>query len=188
MSYLRNLPEQSALLDVFRQYPATARPLIQFHQALMRGPSPLTAGERELIAAFVSGLNACAYCHGIHAVTAQAFGVKPELLEELLNDLDHAPIQDRLRSLLRYVRLLTLQPNRASERDVRAVFAAGWTDQALHDAVAICALFNLMNRLVSGLGIDTDNDYLRLAGERLALEGYAGLLNKLPTEGEVQDR
>jgi alkylhydroperoxidase family enzyme len=32
-----------------------------FTQAVMRGPSPLSAGERELIAAFTSKRNACPY-------------------------------------------------------------------------------------------------------------------------------
>jgi AhpD family alkylhydroperoxidase len=44
----------------------------------LRGPSPFTVAERELIAAYVSGLNACGYCHGIHRVTADAFGVAGE--------------------------------------------------------------------------------------------------------------
>jgi AhpD family alkylhydroperoxidase len=74
MAYLPSLPPDAVLLDVFRAYPQTARPLLDYHQALLRGPSPLTEAERELIAAYVSGLNACRYCHGAHQATAQAFG------------------------------------------------------------------------------------------------------------------
>jgi AhpD family alkylhydroperoxidase len=75
MAYLPSLPGDAALLDVFRAYPDTARPLLHYHQALLRGPSPRSVAERELIAAFVSGLNACGYCHGVHTATARAFGV-----------------------------------------------------------------------------------------------------------------
>ena len=65
MTYLPSLPDDAVLLDVFRAYPATSRPLLEYHQALLRGPSPLTVAERELIAAYVSGLNACgAVLHG----------------------------------------------------------------------------------------------------------------------------
>jgi len=59
MAYLQSLPVVVVLLDVFRAYPETARPLLDYHQALMRGPSPLSVADRELIAAYVSGLNAC---------------------------------------------------------------------------------------------------------------------------------
>jgi hypothetical protein len=60
--------------------------------------------------------------------------------------------------------------------DAEAVLAAGWEEQALHDAASVCGLFNLMNRLVEGLGIHADADYFRLSAERLATQGYAGLL------------
>jgi hypothetical protein len=58
MSYLPSLKPDSVLLDVFRAYPDAARPLLDYHEALLRGPSPFTVAERELIAAYVSGLNA----------------------------------------------------------------------------------------------------------------------------------
>jgi hypothetical protein len=51
----------------------------------------------------------------------------------------------------------------------------GWDEQALHDAVSVCALFNLMNRLVEGLEISAGADYFAMASQRLAGEGgYAG--------------
>ena len=52
-----------------------------------------------------------------------------------------------------FVHKLTLSPSRMTAADAEAVFAAGWNDRALHDAAAICGLFNLMSRLVDGLGI-----------------------------------
>ncbi len=59
MPNLRSLPDGARLLDVFARYPETTRPLIEYHEVLLRGPSPLSVAERELIAAYVSGLNAC---------------------------------------------------------------------------------------------------------------------------------
>jgi uncharacterized peroxidase-related enzyme len=175
MTYLPSLPDDAVLLDVFRAYPATSRPLLEYHQVLLRGPSPLTVAERELIAAYVSGLNACRYCHGVHAATAQAFGISEGTLDALLDDVGTAPVAERLKPLLSYARKLTLTPSKITPGDAEALLAAGWEEQALHDAVAICGLFNLMNRLVEGLGIAAGQDYFQVAGPRLADIGYTGL-------------
>ncbi|HUY01913.1 MAG TPA: carboxymuconolactone decarboxylase family protein, partial [Rhodocyclaceae bacterium] len=75
MPFIPGLPEGGSLLDLFRAFPDTSRPLIAFHEVLLRGPSPFTEAERELIAAYVSGLNACRYCYGVHTATAERLGV-----------------------------------------------------------------------------------------------------------------
>jgi uncharacterized peroxidase-related enzyme len=175
MTHLPSLPEDAKLLDVFRAYPDTAGPLIDYHQVLMRGESPLSEAQRELIAAYVSGLNDCDYCHGIHQTTAQAFGVDEGLLTNLLEDLGTARIDEPMRTLLRYVRKLTKDPAKVTPTDAQRVLGAGWDEQTLHDAVSVCALFNFMNRFVNGLGITADPDYADLSGNRLAKGGYAGL-------------
>jgi uncharacterized peroxidase-related enzyme len=179
MAYLPSLPEDAVLLDVFRAYPQTARPLMDYHQALLRGPSPLSVAERELIAAYVSGLNACRYCHGVHTATAQAFGMPEGTLGALLADIGTAPVPERMKPLLEYVRKLTLTPARITSADAEAVLAAGWQEQAPHDAVAVCGLFSMMNRLVEGLGITAGEDYFITAAGRLTGTGYAGLKDLL---------
>src|ERR671918_2594899 len=167
MTYLGSLPDGAVLVDVFRAFPDTALPLLDYTEALLRGPSPLSVAERELIAAYVSGLNACRYCHGVHTATAEAFGITEGTLTALLDDVDGAPVDERMRPVLRYVRKLTLTPSRMTPSDAEAVFAAGWTEGALHDAVSVCALFNLMNRLVDGLGVTAGPDYFARAADRL---------------------
>jgi hypothetical protein len=67
MPFVPSLPKGASLLDLFKAFPDTSIPLIQFHEALLRGPSPFTEGERELIAAYVSGLNHCRCCHGVQS-------------------------------------------------------------------------------------------------------------------------
>ena len=179
MTYLPSLPGDAVLADVFRAYPAAARSLLDFHQALMRGPSPLTVGERELIAAYVSGLNACAYCHGVHEATARAFGIGEGTLAALLADLDTAPVPEPMKPLLRYVGKLAITPAKMTPADATRVLDAGWAEQALHDAAAVCGLFSLMNRLVDGLGITAGEDYFTTAARQLATGGYAALKDLL---------
>lgn len=178
MSYLPSLRVDAVLLDVFKAFSETSKPLLDYHQILLRGPSPFTVAQRELIAAYVSGLNACHYCHGVHGATAQAFGISEELLSDLLDDVETADVEARMRPVLRYVRKLTLSPSRMLPTDAEELLAAGWEERALHDAVSVCALFNLMNRLVEGLGIDAGDAYFAGAAGRLSGEGGYGALRE----------
>ena len=167
------------LLDVFRAHPETSGPLLDYHEAVMRGPSAYTVAERELIAAYVSGLNSCGYCLGVHSVTAARFGVADATLTALLRDVDTADVAERLRPVLHYVAKLTLSPAKVTPADTEAVLAAGWEQRALHDAASVCGLFNLMNRIVDGLGVSADQEYLDVSGRRLADGGYAALKHLL---------
>ena len=81
--------------------------------------------------------------------------------------------------MLAYVAKLTTTPDRVTPSDGGAVLSAGWSEKALHDAVSVCGLFNLMNRLVTGLGITAGQDYFEESGDRLAAGGYAGLADLL---------
>lgn len=179
MPTLPSLPDGAKLMDVFSAYPAGVQPLLELHEALLRGPSPFSVAERELIAAYVSGLNDCSYCHGVHTATAEAFGIEPGVLESALVDLDGAPVPDRLKPVLRYVGTLTRSPARITPADAEPVYAAGWSEQALHDAIMVCGLFNFMNRMVDGHGIRADATYYPASGRRLHDRGYTGLSDLL---------
>jgi hypothetical protein len=65
-----------------------------------------------------------------------------------------------------------------TDADFDAAYEAGWTDDAIQDAVVVACLFNFMNRLVSTLGIEADEAYLAGAGERIRDEGYSGSLEQ----------
>jgi uncharacterized peroxidase-related enzyme len=178
MPFLPSLPKGANLLNLFKAFPDTSIPLIQFHEALLRGPSPFTEGERELIAAYVSGLNHCLYCHGVHSATAEFLGIKPELVDSRI-DIDGADVDPKIRPVLRYARKLTQQPSSLTQADADAIFAAGWEEPALYYTVAVTALFNFMNRLVEGVGIELDPSYVRPASERLAKRGYLPLIDMI---------
>ena len=183
MALLPSLPDTASLLDVMRRFREPMLHLNPFVQSLMRGPSPFSEGERETIAAFVSGLNACTYCCGIHSQTAAAFDMDETLFTAMLDDIDTAPVDDRLKPVLRYVRKLTETPSKMTPADAQAVFAAGWDATALFHAVAVCAYFNLMNRIVEGCGVTMDPDYHRVAGRRLAEHGYGVVKEMVLADG-----
>lgn len=166
MSRFPSLPETPHLSDVFRRFPRGVRPLLEYHDVLLRGPSPLSVAQRELLAAYVSGLNACGFCFGAHKSIAQVHGVEPELLERLVQDPESAGVEPALLPLLAYVKALTESPNSIRPAHAEAVFAAGWDEDALYDAVSVCALFNFMNRLVEGTGVVTSPEVQAAQRER----------------------
>jgi len=128
MSHLfPNLPDPADLGDVFRAYPETVPPLLDYHDRLLRGERPLSVAERELIAAYVSALNACRFCHGAHALYARAFGIPSETLDAMVGDLDNSPLDDRMKPMLAYVGKLTTEPSSLRSADAEAVFAVGWS-------------------------------------------------------------
>lgn len=156
MSLFPSLPERPHLSDVFKAFPDQVRPLLAYHDALLRGESPLSVAERELIAAYVSGLNACNFCFDAHKLYAQAFGIEDAVIDALIADLETAPVDEKLKPLLRYVAKLKDLPPRLTEADARAVYDAGWSERALYDAVQVSALFNFMNRIIEGTGVSFD--------------------------------
>ncbi len=156
MSLFPSLPETPHLRDVFTAFPENVRPLLEFHDMLLRGESPFSVGERELIAAFVSGLNSCTFCFGSHKIIASKFGIDEELIDALVADVDTAPVDEKLKPVLRYVAKLTRLPAQLTRADSQAVFNAGWSERALYDAVQVCAIFNFMNRIIEGTGVTFD--------------------------------
>jgi uncharacterized peroxidase-related enzyme len=156
MGVFPSIEGETSLDKVFRRFPDSVMPLLEYHDRLLRDPSPLTVAERELIAAYVSGLNSCTFCHGAHVIASKAFGIDSELFDGLMADLETSAINDRLKPILAYAGKLTKTPAMMTKADAEKVYAAGWDEQALFDAVSICALFNLMNRIVEGSGIKSD--------------------------------
>ena len=103
---------------------------------------------------------------------AEELGVGEAVVPALLDDIDSAPIDARLRPILRYVRKLTLTPSRLVEADAAAVYDAGWNSEALFHAIAIAAYFNFCNRITAGAGLDVPDATLREAAKQLAEKGY----------------
>lgn len=152
MPFFKSLPDDAGPANVFTGYPEIYGHWAKMGQTLMNGPSPLTPGEREMIAAYVVGLASCEYAYVAHSAAAYAWGIEEGLVDKLLSDLDAAPVEERFKPLLAFIRKLTLTPNQMTQTDADAVFAAGWDEKALHDAIAVCARMSFMNRLVEGYG------------------------------------
>ena len=152
MPFLKSLPDKAGPQNVFTTYPEIYSLWSRMSETLMNGPSPLSQGERELILAYAAGVSGCKYVYVAHTEVAYAWGFESGLVDRLLEDLETAPVDARLKPLLAFVRKLMLTPGAMTQADADAVFAAGWDEKALHDAIAVTARAAFMQRLVEGHG------------------------------------
>jgi uncharacterized peroxidase-related enzyme len=162
MAFFKSLPDGAGPANVFTAYPEIYRLWSQMSQALMNGPSPLTQGERELILAYAAGIAGCRFVYAAHSEVAYAWGFEAGTLDRLLEDPVTAPVDARLKPLLAFVRKLILTPGEMSQADADAVFAAGWDEKALHDAIAVTARAAFMQRLVEGPKRRVERGYVNL--------------------------
>lgn len=178
MPFVRSLAERDKVPHALAGFNnGSTRPLLELHQALMRGDSPFTVWQRELIAAFVSSVNACTYCTGAHRAVTAEFGVSAELIDQVLADIDSANVNAALKPVLHYAGKLTLTPAEITQGDADRVLDAGWSERAFYDLVEVTALFNFMNRFVEGLGLNAMQDDFRMEGRLLHDKGYTGILD-----------
>jgi len=155
--------------------PDTGSALSGVAEALLRGDSPLSRGERELIATYVSHLNECRFCAGSHGAcaAAQLPGGSGQV-EATLADLAEAPVSAKTRALLAIAGRVQESGRAVTDKDLAAARAEGATDREIHDTVLIAAAFCMFNRYVDGLGALTPDDpaYYTASGQHLAEHGY----------------
>lgn len=141
------------------------------HEA-MRGQSPWSIGDRELMAAYVSKANECPFCVAAHSATSALWYGDDAKVAGVLSDLDTAPIGEPLRATLRMLGKLT-QNQSVDADDVRAVLAAGVSPEQVQDALAVCLAFNITDRLANAFGFTVAGPEAMNAGARHLLNrGY----------------
>jgi uncharacterized peroxidase-related enzyme len=113
----------------------------------MRGAKEWSVGEVELFAAFVSRLNECKYCIGDHTAVAALGTGDDKLVAAVLQNWRTAPVNERLRSTLGFLEKVTLTPGEVTAEDIAILHSMGVSNQAIEEALYVCFLFNVMDRL-----------------------------------------
>lgn len=147
---------------------------------VMSKDSPLSQGERELIATYVSSLNACEYCRAAHLPSMQLHGIGQPTVDALLDSISAAPILAKMKPIFAFAKKLTLTPADVTQADADAVYEAGWDEEALHTVIAVTCRFNFMNRLVMAHGLTPPKAKEAMEGAKRRLEfGYANMTPEL---------
>lgn len=171
----KHLPGITGLLEYRKD---TGAPIRELTQILLRGPSTLTEGERELIATIVSHRNECTFCVTAHTATANILLEEENTSARIKEDIATAPVSDKMKALLFIATQVQESGKSVTPESVQKAKDAGATDLEIHDTVLIAALFCLYNRYVDGLSTLTPTDpaFYKGLGQRLKDHGY----NRLP--------
>jgi uncharacterized peroxidase-related enzyme len=167
--------------------PETSKPLNELVEVLLRGPSTLTPGERELIATYVSAQNDCYYCQTVHgAIAAAHLNDNEELVKSVKRDFLHADVSEKMKALLEIAGKVQRGGKNVKSDDVERARRLGATDLEIHDTVLIAAAFCMYNRYVDGLATwqPEDAEMYRQRGKMVARDGYvaANLKNMTHTD------
>ena len=91
----------------------------------------------------------------------------------MLDDYERAPISDKLRATLAFLKKLTLTPEAVTPADARRVLALGVSKRALADAIYVGSLFNIYDRLADAMGWQVPSEAgFDVSAKRLLSHGY----------------
>src|SRR6476646_11088182 len=115
-------------LALFR--PETGKSLYELAQVLLRGPSPLSEAERELIATYVSYRNNCTFCWSSHAAASRClYGDEKNIVDEVLKDMQHANVNDKMKALLTIAGKVQILGTEVKPEDIKAARELGANDR-----------------------------------------------------------
>jgi uncharacterized peroxidase-related enzyme len=169
-----HLPGITGLLEYRKD---SAQPIRELTQFLLRGPSTLSEGERELIATVVSNGNNCTFCTTAHTAAADLFLGETETTQKIKEDIATAPVTPKMKALLAIAALVRESGKSVTPEAINTAKQHGATDIEIHDTVLIAALFCLYNRYVDGLAtaLPADAGYYNTLADRLVNHGYTRL-------------
>jgi uncharacterized peroxidase-related enzyme len=146
------------ILKCFATHPPLLEQMIALASTLLFTESHLSRKVKEMIATYISVLNACPYCLDSHASQLRTQGGSVELLSALLNaNLGDPAINLKERRMLDFVGKVTDESYKISPNDISLLNSVGWDQQEIAEAVHIAALFACFNRVANAFGLPSQN-------------------------------
>lgn len=94
-------------------------------------------------------------------------------MQAVLEDFQNARLSDAEKVLFGFLDRVNQESATLTAEDVSGVLSAGWSEEALYDAITVCALFNFYNRWIDATGVsDLPHAAYHASGTRLATQGY----------------
>lgn len=179
MPHINVDPDLPGIRSLLAFSPETATPMGKLANLMLRTNEGLSMAEREMIAAHVSYLNDCFYCHQSHgAIVSCYLDGKEDLVEQVKKDYEHADISNKLKALLSIASSVQKGGKYVKEAQIEKAKQEGATDRDIHDTVLIAAMFCMFNRYVDGLATNTPTDLstYKLREKQVAEHGYGNYI------------
>jgi alkylhydroperoxidase family enzyme len=95
------------------------------------------------------------------------------LVRTAIEDLENSALPEKDKALLRFIRKVNHRAWEIVADDMKPLYAAGLTDEAIYYAITVCALFNFYNRWIDASGVHVMSEKAhREFGKRTAMHGY----------------
>lgn len=176
MAHIDLKNDAPGILGLMAYKPTTALALNNLAETILRGPSSLTQGERELIAGAVSYFNECNFCHRSHAAAAEfCLEKEPGYTRKVAQDIEGSDVSPKMKALLQIAKKVQKDGRTVTTSDVARAKTEGATEEEIHDTVIVAAAFCMFNRYVDGMGTFAPAegaDYYFQTGKRLGELGY----------------
>ncbi len=173
MTYIKTGIKQPGIVELLFYKNTTGNALSNLANVLLIEKSPLSSGERELIASYVSYLNGCEFCHLSHSAAANVhWGDNGKMVECVVSNFETAPLSNKMKSLLSIAKKVQVSGKQVKQEDIEFAKSNGANDEEIHDTVLIAAAFCMFNRYVDGLGtIPAHKSEYKEMGKRMS-KGY----------------
>lgn len=146
------------VLQISGALPSVMERGVDFYMALMYGDHPLSRARREMVAVAVSRANACEYCIQHHRAALARVWNDDAAASRFAKDGTLVAPNAADEAMLEYAWRLTLTPSGVTRNDVEALRKAGFSDAEIVAINHVVGYFNMMNRIVNGLGVHLEAD------------------------------
>jgi len=151
-------PAVPGILKCFSSSPEMLRIVMQLGSTLVFSEGVLGRRMKEMIATYVSALNACPYCLDSHAASLRAQGGNDAQLNALATgDLGDDSIGAHERHLLEFVHKITVESHKVDAADILNLRASGWDERQIAESIHVAAMFACFNRVANAFGLPSQD-------------------------------
>lgn len=135
---------------------------MDLYMSVMFSQSPLSRAQREMMAVVVSAANDCEYCQQHHGQALNHYWKDRGRVAQLREDYNKLDLNNVDKRLCQLAKILTKNPNGVDEdKHLQPLKNTGLSDRAILDAVLVISYFNFVNRMVLGLGVETNEEEMQ---------------------------
>lgn len=174
MTFIKTGVHKYGIVELLFYKGKTGKALSNLADTLLRGPSPLSRAERELIAFHVSTANDCKFCAASHGAIADALIGDAGLTRKNMYG-DPNTLSEKMKALLDIAAQVQKGGKFVEASAIEKAKQLGACDETLHDTILIASAFCMYNRYVDGLNTSLPKDEAAYAkdAQRIVKSGYA---------------